>query len=230
MERILSSRRFHKVLHELSEKEPDFTAETLRNELVVAIEDYEKRFNTFAKMQLELSSQPSESGELTMTIPNGQFEYELGESDEVDIVGARLKVLSIVTLMGLLECKNCKAEVIGVIQVALSEYSRFFSDAPNDQLRTAGAVMISRVGLYSPSVLISSLTGLYGQSVTGGVSMRAQSYPITRYDALASWFDQHHQVKAVALDDRNGVFTAKVHFCNDALAAHKLLLKESRKP
>ncbi|QDU38513.1 hypothetical protein Mal4_28420 [Maioricimonas rarisocia] len=228
IERILSSRRFHKVFFELKELGSERSSSLLKTELERALEDYTVRMTEFLEQQNQSTGDAQNQPVVTVTVSFGSFNYEAGESPAVDLTGARLKVLAIVLLMGLHELRSCEPDVDAIVEKALAQHDQFLSQAAGRQQRQMGIITLMQVGLYSPSVLVTGLTGVRppeaAKDLPAGLS-EARSFPLTPYDALASWFDLHRRVNAVQIDDRKGTVDVEAQICTDAAAAHEWLLE-----
>lgn len=213
MERILSSRRFHKVYFELQKWSVKDSSAALKRELTAAVDDYSSRVSAFLDHERR-SFESNRTGEIALTIPYTSIKYENGESVAVDITGARLKVLAIALLMGLSECGDCQPDVERVLQIANDQHRELVDSAASPQLRTFGIIALGQVGLYSPSVLTTSLAGVRHKDADGP-GFESRSFQITMYDAEVSWFDFHRRIGAVRVDDRKGAASVRTTICTD---------------
>ena len=119
VEAIMSNRRFRKVFEELSAQPQDVASETVRRALSAAVAEYLPLYE--AKMRISAPRYKVEvvrekiKNNMATTLPS----FEIGNVPEGKVVisGARLNVLSLVWVSGMLKlisCKDgCTAQIVG---------------------------------------------------------------------------------------------------------------------
>lgn len=153
LEAIMSNRRFRKVVGDLGKMEKSAVAKLINKELATALDEYQQFYDEYATMKdpmLADDGTPRSGSSVAMTIqtPDGK----------TVMTGARLKVLALAWIAGMLELDDCRTQIGQVADLALQQRTNFY-EHPNWS-PTFRADMVARISLFNRQILGTALAGV----------------------------------------------------------------------
>lgn len=185
IDRILSSRRFTKVLDEAKAMGPVSLAPRLRRELVRALDQYEAASaEHLASLREWLRS--------SQTVPGPKFKmYDGPDPDKPTLVGLRHKLLALCLLAGECRVEGCRAAVLRASQQAWRQYEELRDDAEIEFGRRF--TFLWHAGPYSRQAMAIGLIGTASESTREQFlkkySERQVIRSVPRFTSLRTEFD-----------------------------------------
>jgi hypothetical protein len=203
-EAILSNRRFRKVLGEmtrLSSSQRDKAAKMLNEELNSALAEYLPLYH--AELQLIASNYPASSPAFQIgTRPGGP----------VVVVGARLKVLSLTWISGLLELTDEAGLVKRVARMAVEQRDALYKASEPQAL--ARSEVLRMVSLYNRQLISAALLGTTADRSSRETALRTtgatwQERNLAGFNAALTEFDAPVLSKMMEPDHSQGTVTVR---------------------
>jgi hypothetical protein len=210
LEAIMSNRRFRKVLSELHQLEKSAASSLINRELVSAIPEYLELYEAEMR-RLAPNYKLDKVGEQRF-IAGPAFSIENVPEGKVVIVGAKLKILSLVWICGMLELTGTKENVDKVARLALKQRTELYGDSSLHPFFKAQ--MLKQVSLYNRQIISSGLLGASESPDLGARDTKAgqldwQSRELVGYKAASTEFDLPVFSGVMKPDSSQGVLSIK---------------------
>ena len=227
---IMSNRRFVKVFDGLRQLKKNAASKMIKPELASALTNY---LSLYADWREHIESKIP-PGKESIVRPSFAIIVPPEEEGKIVLMGARLKVLSLVWLSGMLSLSDAKEQIEQVAQVAIKQKTEFENE--NILSPEFWGMMVGRGSLYNRQILASGLIGTADlkerqeSHLMQAVGITWQGRKLTGYKAKWTEFDTPVQSGFMAPDQSAGtVFTSHASSINDT-TFDKLLQELRFKP
>jgi len=227
---IMSNRRFVKVFDELRQLDKPAASKIIKPELASALTNY---LGLYADWREHIESKIP-PGKESIVRPSFAIIVPPEEEGKIELMGARLKVLSLVWLSGMLSLSDAKEQIEQVARVAIKQKTEF----ENEKILSPEfwGMMVGRGSLYNRQILASGLIGTADlkerqeSHLMQAVGITWQGRKLTGYKAEWTEFDTPVRSGFMAPDQSAGtVFTSHTSSINDT-TFDKLLQELHFKP
>jgi hypothetical protein len=191
VERILSCRRFLKVIDEIAGIPRHEAACIIADQINTSLAKYVKAYD--AEWNELLAKRRSNPQTQTRSFAAG-FENSYSDDPEPDgspnLFGLRLQLLSLTMVAGNLGLSSAKAAVLSVLEEACRQRACLYAES--DALLVDRAVVLNTASLYNRQILATGILGTSGQSlstVSSAKDNRWEKRRLTKYDAADTPYD-----------------------------------------
>jgi len=191
LEAIISNRRFRRIFAEVSQMKEAAASEIVKRELASAITEYLPLYE--AKIRSTAPLYTFEELRQLRGFPGVSFEIDNVPEGKATLVGARLKVLALVWISGMLRLNSCRDQVEQVARLAIKQRKDLYEDAnlhPSYKVR-----MLEKASLYNRQIISSGLLGLLASNrdlearILKAVGAEWRERMLTVYSATMTEFD-----------------------------------------
>ncbi len=208
---IMSSRRFRKLLDELGRLDSTAASKNINEELSAATAEYLEIYEQDVKRLSAHFEIDKVSGQSFIAGPT--FEIDNVPEGKLVIAGARLKVLSLVWIAGILKLDECKSSVENVARVARKQRDALYGDQSLHPFFRSQ--MLKLASVYNRRILISALHDVSADGVPVADVMEAagiewQERQLASYKAELTEFDLPVQSGVARPDYSRGSVTVRV--------------------
>jgi beta-lactamase regulating signal transducer with metallopeptidase domain len=186
---IMSNRRFLKVYEEVRALPPAEAGAVLAKALDEALASYRGVFGAYMK-HVERFTAPDHAFSERSTFP--PFQVGNNPDRSPDLLGPRLKVLSLMLIAGNVHLKEAAPAVRAVVQEAVRQRDMFYD--PKRFKEADGVGMVADASLYNREILATALLGtgmalLDADKAVVDVGAAWNAKDLTRYDVPATAYD-----------------------------------------
>jgi len=191
---IMSSRRFLKVLHELSNLPKEKASGLIIREIENSIGLYRQLYhNLYEENRLnytvEKIAEKMRLGEPVMTAP---MVLNNGPGGEVVLIGARYKILSLMLLAGQMQLEATRPTLEKIVREAMEQRDFLYQDKNYDEFFKYG--LLKFASLYNRQILLTALAGAAPKSKNltvefKSLGLESRQKHLTRYNALFTPYD-----------------------------------------
>jgi hypothetical protein len=190
VERIISNRRFLKVLDELSNLPKERASALVTEQISAALPGYRTMFEEMWKKVVE-GRRNVPPGMGATAGPTLQISNNPDHSPT--LAGLRLQLLSLVLISGNLQLEAARPAVLSVVEEACRQRDRFYKDTEGNEMDRF--LMLTTGGLYSRQILATGIQGTYKPQTRPASSEQQalidnwEARRLTHYDAAATPYD-----------------------------------------
>jgi len=209
IETIMSNRRFRKVLAELGGLDKSKASEIIGRQLSNAVAVY---LSLYAD-EMEVLTERHKISDIDTNHSRGGLSFISGTTnDQVVLLGARLDVLSLAWISGLLELRELKPQVDSVARLALKQRDEMYAANSVDPL--AREQMLFEASLYNRQILGCALLGVAEKSsaraaVLAKSKLGVKEEVLATYDAAVTEYDLPVRSGFMKPDRSRGTVTVK---------------------
>jgi len=209
LEAIMSDRRFLKVFDELGKMDKAAASAMLGRYLSSGLEVYLKLYDEKIRASAPQFKAKDLEGKRAYSGPA----FEVGEVPEgtVVIAGARLNVLALVWISGMLDLSGSNSQVQRVAQLAVNQRKELYEDSTLDPFYRKE--VLGAASLYNRQIICSSLLagapGDVQSSILKSIGASWQKRQLTSFRAAATQFDSRAVLGAAKPDYSSGSLNVK---------------------
>ncbi len=206
LEAIMSNRRFRKILEELRERDRETAVKLINSQFPEAIESYMELYSIYQKREIAQGS-ATDNDDDGAVLDGPTLVIDNVPEGKVVLAGAKLKVLSLVLLCGVLRLKACRAHVERVAHLAVNQRREIYNASQRHPFIKSQQLTLA--SLYNRQIIITGLLGVGASKEMEERLMRAAGIQwgqqrLVSYKARFTEYDLPVRSGAATVDDSQG--------------------------